>query len=188
MRGLQAALTAVALLLLVSSAHVSAQATDPASVINAFNAAMNAGNAAGALALFTDDGSIRTPQRLHPGKAEVLRWLEEHTAKNTRIAVLGSVQAAGDKATWAANVSRIDWQQMGLPALEHHYEAVVQAGKITSLAFSRSPTHEAMLREAQARLALPRTGEPTAPLYGALAVGAALMAAGLLIRRAGRTA
>ncbi|MBI4506776.1 MAG: nuclear transport factor 2 family protein [Chloroflexi bacterium] len=157
-------------------------------MINAFNAAMNAESAAGALALFTDDGSIKTPQRLHAGKAEVSRWLEEHTAKNARIAVVGSVQAAGDKATWAANVSRTDWQQMGLPALEHRYEAVVQAGKITSLAFSRSPAHEAMLRAAQARLALPRTGEPVAPLSSALVVGAALVAVGMLIRRAGRAA
>lgn len=182
------AIVVAVLVLGLPPAGVSAQAQQPEPVITAFIDLMNARNASSALALFADDATLKTPEELHQGRSPIRDWLESHAAKNIHLAVVGTPQIAGDKVTWTAMVSRDDWQKLGLPPLETRYEALVRGGKFASLAFARSPEHEARLRAAQRAAAaapgqLPRTGGLSVPLPIALGIGTSLLLVGFVIRR-----
>ncbi len=149
-RPLTALTTAAFALLLLWPGAVSADDEAPLAVVHGFIAAMNASNAPAALALFADDGLIRTGRRAHSGKTEVSYWLEEHAGLHMHMAVRGNPGVEGEKVVWTADVSRDDWERLGVSPVETSYEAVVQQGRIRSLSFVFNPEAEAKLRAAQA--------------------------------------
>jgi hypothetical protein len=167
----------------------SAEGTDPASVVAAFDAALNAGDVEATLALFSDDAVVRTQTATHTGKEQVRRLFQELVADRFQFES-SNRRVLGDTETHAAKVSRDEWRRLGIVPLDASAEVVVQEGKIRSFTVTYSAESLARLQAAQARAApsqlpraLPRTGEHTAAAgeVGALAVLAALV--GLTVRQ-----
>jgi hypothetical protein len=142
------------------------RAPDPAAVLAAFDAALNAGDADAALALFADDAVVRSQTAVYTGKEEIGRWLRSVVDQHIRIELIGGRRVDGDTETHSARVSVDDLRRLGV-TLEGTAESVVREGKIRTYSFSYTPESLARLQAAQARaqgaappppVALPRTG------------------------------
>jgi hypothetical protein len=194
------AVIVVVALLLVGSTSASAQGTDPASVVAAFDTALNAGNVEATLALFAEDGVVRTQSGTYTGQAQLRALFTEQVGEHIRFDTADR-HVVGDTETHTGTVSRDDWRRLGIAWLDATAEVVVQAGKIRSFTVTFSPDSVARLQAAQARAgtapppapaqlpsALPRTGEALSPVVALpvvplLAAGAASLLAGLALLR-----
>jgi hypothetical protein len=194
----------MAAILLAGPTDVSAQATDPGSVVDAFEAALNAGNVEATLALFAENAVVRTQDGTYTGPAQLRALFTELVGDNIELESSNRV-VRGDTETHAATIARDDWRRLGIAWLDASATVVVRGGKITSFTVTYTPDSVTRLRAAQARAgtptaragappaqlpsALPRTGEARSPvlplqLAGWAAVGAASLLAGLgLLRR-----
>ena len=111
-------------------------ARDPVAVIQAFDAAWNAGDLEKAMAFFADDAVVtQLPPPpdggVYRGKEQIRRWAEPqipgfHVDSRDR-------QASGETVTWTAQVIFDLLRQMGFSQpVEARCEAVVCDGKIAS--------------------------------------------------------
>ena len=200
MQGLCGIAFAVATFLtLVGPGQALAQTTDPASVVDAFDATLNAGNVEATLALFAPDAVIRTQGGTYRGTAQIRSLLSELVAQHISFDSANH-QVNGDTEKHSSNVSRDDWRSWGIAWLDATAEVVVQGGKIRSFTVTYTPDSLERLQAAQARAgtaqaqaspvpvqvpsALPRTGEVASPIGLLMAVGGGLVIAGLgLLRR-----
>jgi len=135
-------------MLLVPTRAAMAQEPDPLVVLEAYDLALNAGDVAGALALFADDAVLTTQQGQLVGKEQIRTWLERVVAQNSRVEPVNR-QVDGDKVTWQSNFFRKDIASLSNEPLEANAEAIVQEGKIKSFSSILTDEAQAKLEAAQ---------------------------------------
>ncbi len=136
---------------------------DPAAVVEAYAAAVNAGDLAAILALYADDAvHIALPTAdgsagVCLGKAQFRLWYQQSLANGERLEVVeDSLTVAGDRVTFLARLTSDPWRKLGLGSLEANVEAVVVDGRFT--------THVVMLTPGSVRELLTALGTiPTPP-------------------------
>jgi hypothetical protein len=139
---------------------------DPASVISAFDAALNAHDVTAGLDLFAADGFVHDVARetysysayplgvaanvvapacrmfgdqpvcSYNGKDKIGDWLQELVLENVQVQEIGAFQVSSDNVTWNLAVSVDGYRSVGIAPLTETGEATVQGGKIQSLTFS----------------------------------------------------
>ena len=132
-------------------------ATNPATVLAALDAALNAHDPNAALALFADDAVVRyeppppsPAPALYRGKREIRGLIEQLITQHVRVQAEG-YSATGERATshrravYAAGHERLGGNPILLEA-----EALVRGSKIASLTFTFSPESLARMRAAGA--------------------------------------
>ena len=147
----------------------AAPGDDPAAVIAAYVAAVNAGDLEGILALYADDAvhiALPTPDGsagVCLGKDQFRMWYEQSVADGDRVEVEdGTLAVDGNRVTFVARLTSDPWRALGIETLEANTEAVVVDGRITS--------HVVMLTPASVRALLTARGTiPAAPAGGAQA-------------------
>jgi hypothetical protein len=119
---------------------------DPAVVIMAYIAAVNAGDLEEILALYADDAVhifLPTPDGsagVCLGKAQFRMWYEQSLANGDRVEVEdGTLAVDGNQATFVARISSDPWRTLGLEALEAHSDMVVIDGRIKTHVVMLSP-------------------------------------------------
>jgi ketosteroid isomerase-like protein len=145
----------------VSSEQAHAQATDPVSVFDGFNAAVNAHDVDAALAFFADDAVVQFPNQpppnIHRGTQQIRAWLQADAAQHIHVQT-DNIQVADDRVTGIGKVAVDSLQPLGI-TLEGPVEVVVRGGKITSFTFTVSQDTLAQLQAAmQQPQSLPQTG------------------------------
>ena len=129
---------------------------DPAGVIDAYVAAVNAGDLEGILALYDDkavhivlptaDGSAGVCL----GKAQFRLWYEQSLANGDRIAVADDTLAVdGNQAVFATRITSDPWTKLGLAALEAHAEMVLIDGRIMTHVVVLTPESVRALQSAR---------------------------------------
>ncbi len=132
-------------------------ASDPAAVIAAYVAAVNARDLEGILALYTDDAvhvALPTPDGsagVCLGKEQFRMFYEQGVANGEQIAVVdGTLAVADDRVSFLSRLASDPWRELGVDTLEATTEAVVVDGQIT--------THVVMLTPASVRELLAALG------------------------------
>jgi hypothetical protein len=110
---------------------------DPASVIEAYITAANAGDLEAILALYDDDAfhiALPSPDGsagVCVGKEQFTMWYEQSLANKERVELEdGSLAVDGNQASFVTRISSEPWRELGLEALEAHSEVVVVDGRI----------------------------------------------------------
>jgi hypothetical protein len=187
-------------LLVMSPARIFAQASDPASVADAFNKA--ALDPQAELGMVTDDVMITVvpPPPGSPGvwsdKAQAQAFFEFVKGQNVHRELAGSWQMTGDKVTGTVMVTNNDFANWGVGAVQHQLEFVVQDGKIKSFTSIMAPSERPRVmaaaqayqsaHPAQAPAGMPRTGaddQSGAVQLGLLVAALFLMTAGITVRK-----
>ena len=129
---------------------------DPAAVIDAYIAAVDAGDLEAILALYADDAVhifLPTPDGsagVCLGKANFRMWYEQSLANGDRVELEdGTLAVDGNQATFVARLSSEPWRELGLEALDAHSQIVVVDGRIMTHAVLLTP--EAVRRLQSAR-------------------------------------
>ena len=168
----------------------AAQASDPAVVVQALDAALNAHDLEAALALFADGAVVKDGDPApgstgnFVGKEQIRAWLAGvvNPALAFRVASSGH-QVSGDVVTWVWQASVADFKPLGVDPEPGSSAALVQNGKIIFYSVASSAEWRAKLFAAtSAPAALPKTGDPRTNGLGWLAAlaGAGLVGAGAL--------
>ncbi len=139
------------------------QNDDPAAVVEAYAAAVNAGDLAAILALYANDAvHIALPTAdgsagVCLGKEQFRLWYEQSVANQDRLAVVeDTLTVTGDRVTFVARLASDPWRKLGIETLEADVEAVVADGRFTS--------HVVMLAPGSVRALLTALGTiPGAP-------------------------
>jgi hypothetical protein len=112
---------------------------DPAAVIAAYVAAVNASDLAGILALYSDDAVhifLPTPDGsagVCLGKNQFRMWYEQSAANADRVEVEQDTLAVdGNQAVYIARLASDPWRELGLETLEANAEVVVIDGRIAT--------------------------------------------------------
>jgi hypothetical protein len=133
-----------------------AAADDPAEVIDAYVAAVNAGDLEGILALYDDkavhiflptaDGSAGVCL----GKDQFRMWYEQSLANGDRIAVADDTLAVdGNQAAFVTRITSDPWTKLGLAALDAHAEMVLTDGRIMTHVVVLTPQSVRALQSAR---------------------------------------
>lgn len=186
----------VALLLLLALVSVAAkptsaaQADDPAAVVKALDAALNAHDLEAALALFADDALVKDGDPAPGatgnflGKEQIRTWLAGVVSPALAFQVTSSGhQVSGDLVTWVWRASIADFKPLGVDPEDGSSAALVQGGKIRFYSVASSAEWRAKLFAAtNAPAALPKTGDPrtTGVFWLAGLAGVALVGSGAL--------
>ena len=136
---------------------------DPAAVVEAYAAAVNAGDLEGILALYANDAvhiALPTPDGsagVCLGKEQFRLFYEQSVANRDRLAVVeDTLTVTGDRVTFVARLASDPWRKLGLESLEANVEAIVVDGRFT--------THVVMLTPGSVRALLSALGTiPTPP-------------------------
>jgi hypothetical protein len=91
--------------------------TNPAAVLDAYTAAINAGDVETALSFVADDAVYDRPPPLGllTGKAAIRGFIETLVARKARIELLGLRTVAGESVTWKSRVTQLDATDPTLP-------------------------------------------------------------------------
>jgi len=110
---------------------------DPAILIAAYFAAVNAGDLAGILNLYADDAVhifLPTPDGsagVCHGKAQFTMWYEQSLANGDRVALQdGTLAVDGNQASFVTQIISEPWSKLGLEALEAQADLVIIHGRI----------------------------------------------------------
>ena len=110
---------------------------DPASVIEAYIAAANAGDLEAILDLYDDDAfhiALPSPDGsagVCVGKEQFTMWYEQSLANGERVELEdGSLAVDGNQASFVTRITSEPWRKLGLEALAAHSEVVVIDGRI----------------------------------------------------------
>jgi hypothetical protein len=167
-------------------AQASGPEADPGTVAAALAAAVNAGDADAALALFADDAVVTLlppaapgAKSVYTGRAEIGEWLRLLGAQHFRVEE-GPPEITGDRVTAIDRIAEDGLRALGVAPLESRKEVVVQRGRITAFTNTLTPASVARLQAAVAGAGGP---PPTLPRAGraAGAAGAAGSARGVAI-------
>jgi quercetin dioxygenase-like cupin family protein len=146
---------ALALSALVATTRgVSSQGTDPASVVQAYIAAVNAHNVDAVLALYADDAvheAIPAPpgaQSVYIGKAQIRQFYQQTVVNHDHLEVVGTPQVVGDKVMYTKRIASDSFRRLGLATLDASIVAIVQGGKFTSYTAAFTPDSLAKLQAA----------------------------------------
>ena len=128
---------------------------DPAAVIAAYLAAVNAGDLEGILDLYADDAvHIFLPTAdgsagVCHGKAQFTMWYEQSLANSDRVELAdGSLAVAGNQGSFVTQISSEPWRKLGLGALEAQADLVVIAGRIMTHVVTLTPESVRQLHSA----------------------------------------
>jgi hypothetical protein len=178
---------AVVVMLVMASQSALAQAADPLSVMKASLDAINAGNVDVAVATFADDAVFTTPTGSFKGKDQIRRAIMADVANHVQIEAT-NFQVAGDKVTYSFKQSNDRLRGLGIDFINGNTEAIIQNGKIMSLAGTLTPESRATIQKAMAAApqVMPNTGAtdlPNAMLLLALGSLGVLVGAGIKVRQ-----
>lgn len=137
------------------SLSAPASGDDPAAVLEAYVAAVNAGDLEAILALYDDEAfhiALPSPDGsagVCLGKAQFRMWYEQSVANGDRVAVEdGTLAVDGNQATFVALLSSEPWRTLGLETLDATSEIVVIDGRIMTHAVLLSPESVRQLQAA----------------------------------------
>jgi ketosteroid isomerase-like protein len=140
----------------------AAPSDDPAAVVAAYVAAVNADDLEAILALYADDAvhmALPTPDGtagICRGKEQFRLFYEQGVANRDRIEVEdGTLVVVGDRVTFGARLASDPWRKLGIESLESNAEAVVVDGRITSHVVMLSPGSARELLTALGAMAVP---------------------------------
>jgi ketosteroid isomerase-like protein len=186
------AITIVALVLLLTlTAALYAQEVDPLAIVNAWVAALNAGDVDGALSYLADDAvltfippPIPGDDGIFSGKDEIRGWYEGLVAAQG-VTTKGDCTVEGEQVTCLHDkYTDADLQKMGVDYLEMEWVATVRDGKIQG--YTATMTPESLAKLAPPPESLAETGgiplTSTLPL-GLVAGGLAAVALAVGLRR-----
>jgi ketosteroid isomerase-like protein len=129
---------------------------DPAAVIEAYLAAVNAGDLEAILALYADDAvHIFLPTAdgsagVCLGKAQFTMWYEQSLANGDRVELEDSTLAVdGNQATCLTQISSEPWRKLGLETLEAKADLVVIDGRIMTHVVTLTPESVRTLQTAR---------------------------------------
>jgi ketosteroid isomerase-like protein len=116
-----------------------ASSDDPGAVIEAYVAAVNAGDLDAILDLYADDAVhifLPTPDGsagVCLGKAQFTMWYEQSLANGDRVELEdGTLAVAGNQATFLIHIRSEPWRTLGLETLEAKGDLVVIDGRIVT--------------------------------------------------------
>jgi hypothetical protein len=193
-----------------SSAHAMAPVPaevgiqqDPASMIAAFDAALNAHNVDGALHLFTDNAIVRdsaretytwlissggtnevaptckvfgdSPSCLYEGPTQIQEWLQQLVLENVQVETTGNYSVIAENVTWTLAVSIEPYRGLNIAPLLETARASLRDGKIQSLILELTTESTAKLSAAFSK----NKQEPTGIFAGGLRAG--LLSLGLFL-------
>jgi hypothetical protein len=145
---------------------VSAQGTDPESVVRALMDAMNTQDMEAGMALITDDAVVTLlppPARVFTGRKEIRAYWEAWFSVNGYVD-LKNFQVNGDKATWEGDVWSDKYRDLGIAPMAMIGEGIVQDGLLKSWTFTKPEEsiakEEAAVAAQAAASALPEAGIP----------------------------
>jgi hypothetical protein len=126
--------------LLVACA-ASSQPMDPAAVMDAYTAAINAGDVEKALSFVADDAVYTRPAGQFKGKAEVRKFVQDLVTRKTKVELVGTRTVQGERVTWVSRVTQIDPQNPSAPptTITNNSESIVRNGKIVMHGATRAP-------------------------------------------------
>jgi hypothetical protein len=185
-------MTMIALMLAIPGA-IYAQETDQVSIIMDWLDAQNAGDVDAALAFLADDAFITLvppPMEGHDGvfqgKEEIRAWWENLISLNG-VGAVSNCQVEGEKVTCLLNYTDDGLQALGLDSIDNEFVVIVQEGKIQTYTATMTDESLAALMAAMAAMepeAMPETGSPGLPIFGALlAFGGMAVLAGMRLAR-----
>jgi len=129
---------------------------DPATVIAAYLAAVNAGDLEAILDLYADDAVhifLPTPDGsagVCHGKAQFTMWYEQSLANGDRVDLAdGSLAVDGNQATFVTQITSEPWSKLGLERLEAQADLVVIDGRIMTHVVSLTPDSVRRLQAAR---------------------------------------
>ena len=129
---------------------------DPAAVIAAYLAAVNAGDLEGILDLYADDAvHIFLPTAdgsagVCHGKAQFTMWYEQSLANGDRVALEdGSLAIDGNQASFVTQITSAPWSKLGLAALAAQADLVVIDGRIMTHVVTLTPESVRTLQAAR---------------------------------------
>src|SRR5258707_9951062 len=133
-RVLWAEFTALGLVWLFAVAKVSAQGTDPLSILKASFAAANAGDVAAALAFYGDDAVlVNTRGARFSGKDSIRKFLQANVEHKVQAHVQNlSPQIHGETVTLTDKYTTEFFERWGVGYVEFKTDVVVREGKIKS--------------------------------------------------------
>ncbi|HAV77687.1 MAG TPA: hypothetical protein DCX53_10080, partial [Anaerolineae bacterium] len=119
----------VALMILLTACG-SQSPTDPAAVMDAYTAAINAHDVEAALLLVADDAVYDRPSGQFTGKEEVRTFIEGLIAQDVHVELIGERTVNGEKVTWQSQVTLKDLQNPDGPpiVLLNNSESIVRDG------------------------------------------------------------
>jgi hypothetical protein len=173
----------VFVVLLALPGTLCAQETDPMSVIDAWVAALNAGDIDGALSYLADDTVVTIvppapgTSGVYTGKGEIRGWYEG-TVGEHGVTTLSDCQVDGETVTCVNTYCGDSFTSMGLDSVVAEWVAVVRDGKLHSYTWTMSDESLAALMAAMPPQAMPVTGGTAVPLYDIVAVLGGLMCIG----------
>jgi ketosteroid isomerase-like protein len=140
-----------------ATALVRAAASDePAAMIEAYIAAVNAGDLEAILDLYADDAVhifLPTPDGsagVCLGKANFRMWYEQSLANGDRLELEdGTLAVDGNQATFLTQISSEPWRKLGLAALEAKADLVVIDGRIMTHVVTLTPESVRTLQAAR---------------------------------------
>jgi len=124
------------------------------SVIGAFENDLNNHDSASALALFADTAIVSDFSNIAclPGpspfcsgynvftsKTQIQGWLEQLVKINVELKDVGVYQITGNNVTWVLRVSVDEYRRLDVAPLDANANAIIQEGKISSLAVELTP-------------------------------------------------
>jgi hypothetical protein len=142
-----------------------ASGDDPAAVISAYIAAVNAGDLEAILDLYADDAvHIFLPTAdgsagVCLGKEQFTMWYEQSLANGDRVELEDSTLIVdGNQATFLTQISSEPWRTLGLETLEAKADLVVIDGRIMTHVVSLTPESVRKLQAARGTSAALTTG------------------------------
>ena len=107
---------------------------DPAGVMDAYTAAINAGDVAKALSLVAEDAVYDRPPPLGilTGKDAIRGFIESLVTRKAKVERIGVRHVSGELVKWTSRVTLIDPENPSAPptVTENNSESIVRGGKI----------------------------------------------------------
>jgi hypothetical protein len=139
-----------------TNARLAFSSDDPAAVIAAYIAAVNAGDLEGILDLYADEAVhifLPTPDGsagVCLGKAQFTMWYEQSLANGDRVELEdGTLAVDGNQATFLTQISSEPWHTLGLETLEAKTDLVVIDGRIMTHLVTLTPESVRKLQAAR---------------------------------------
>jgi predicted SnoaL-like aldol condensation-catalyzing enzyme len=125
-------IAAIAVMTLLAACQSGgSQPTNPAAVMDAYTAAINAHDLEKALSYVADDAVYDRPAGAFNGKEEVRGFIEDLFARNVQVELIGERTVDGERVTWKSRVMIDDPENPGVRLeIINNSESIVRDGKI----------------------------------------------------------
>jgi ketosteroid isomerase-like protein len=173
----------VSVVLLALPGALCAQEPDPMSIVNAWVAALNAGDIDGALSYVADDAVVTIvppspgTSGVFTGKEEIQGWYETIVGEHG-VTTLSDCQVDGEAVTCVNTYAADSITAMGLDSLVAEWVAVVRDGKLQSYSWTITEESLAELMAAMPPETMATTGGTVVPFDAVVAVFGGLVCIG----------